>query len=37
MRKCACDWRREVDARVAINRLDDPGEDMTPGETARRF
>jgi hypothetical protein len=37
MRKCACDWRNEVDARVAINRLDDPGEDMTPDETARRF
>ena len=37
MRKCACDWKREVDARVAINRLDDPGEDMTPAETARRF
>lgn len=37
MRKCSCDWRNEVDARVAINRLDDPGADMTPEETARRF
>jgi hypothetical protein len=37
MRKCACDWNREVDARVAINRLDDPGADMTPEEIARRF
>ncbi|XVQ14137.1 DUF1214 domain-containing protein [Spirillospora sp. CA-255316] len=37
MRKCACDWRNEVDARVAVNRLDDPGEDMTPEEIARRF
>jgi hypothetical protein len=27
----------EVDARVAVNRLDDPGEDMTPEDTARRF
>ena len=25
MRKCACDWNNEIDARVAINRLDDPG------------
>ena len=37
MRKCSCDWRHEVDARVAVNRLDDPGEDMTPEEIARRF
>jgi hypothetical protein len=37
MRKCACDWAGEVDARVAINRLDDPGEDMTPADIARRF
>ncbi len=37
MRKCSCDWRNEVDARLAINRLDDPGADMTPEETARRF
>ena len=37
MRKCACDWRNEVDARVAINRLDDPGEDMSTDEIARRF
>jgi hypothetical protein len=37
MRKCACDWKNELDARVAINRLDDGGQDMTPEETARRF
>jgi hypothetical protein len=37
MRRCACDWNREVDARIAINRLDDPGEDMSPPEISRRF
>ena len=37
MRKCACDWNHEEDARVAINRLDKPGEEMTPEEIARRF
>jgi hypothetical protein len=37
MRKCSCDWNREVDARVAIERLDDGGADMTPEEIARRF
>ncbi len=37
MRKCACDWNTEVDAQVAINRLDDGGEDMKPAEIARRF
>jgi hypothetical protein len=37
MRKCACDWSREIDARVAIERLDDGGTDMTPEEIARRF
>ena len=37
MRKCSCDWSNEVDARVAINRLDDGGADMTPEEIARRF
>jgi len=41
MRRCSCDWIDEVDARVAIDRLDDdidhPGADMTPEETARRF
>jgi hypothetical protein len=37
MRKCACDWKHEVDARVAINRLDDPGQDMTPEDFASRF
>ncbi len=37
MRKCSCDWNHEIDARVAVNRLDDPGSDMTAAETARRF
>jgi hypothetical protein len=37
MRKCSCDWRRELDARVAIDRLDDGGADMSPEEIARRF
>jgi hypothetical protein len=37
MRKCACDWKHEVDARVAVERLDDGGADMTPEEIARRF
>ena len=37
MRKCSCDWTNEVDARVAIDRLDDAGADMTPEEIARRF
>jgi hypothetical protein len=37
MRKCACDWNTEIDAQVAINRLDDGGEDMPPAEIARRF
>lgn len=37
MRKCSCDWRNEIDARVAIERLDAGGADMTPEEIARRF
>jgi len=37
MRKCSCDWNREIDARVAIERLDDGGDDMAPEEIARRF
>jgi len=37
MRKCACDWNTEIDAQVAVNRLDDAGEDMAPAEIARRF
>jgi hypothetical protein len=37
MRLCACDWINEVDARVAINRLDEPGPDMTPAEFSQRF
>ncbi len=37
MRRCSCDWTGEVDARVAIERLDGGGKDMAPEETARRF
>lgn len=37
MRKCACDWRNEIDARVAIDRIDVTAADMTPAEIARRF
>jgi hypothetical protein len=40
VRKCACDWINEVDARIAINRLDLPdvrGDDMAPAEFAWRF
>jgi hypothetical protein len=37
MRKCNCDWNHEVDARVAIDRLDEDGADMAPEEIARRF
>jgi hypothetical protein len=37
MRRCSADWSREVDARVAIERLDDTGADMTPEEIARRM
>ena len=37
MRRCSCDWNREVDASVAIERLDVTGADMTAEETARRF
>ena len=37
MRKCSCDWGREVDASVAIERLDVAGADMSPQEAARRF
>jgi hypothetical protein len=37
MRRCSCDWNREVDAGVAINRLDDGGSDMPAEEIARRF
>jgi hypothetical protein len=37
MRRCSCDWTNEVDARVAIDRLDHDGGDMTPEEIARRF
>lgn len=37
MRRCSCDWIGEVDARVAIERLDDTGADMTAEETAARI
>jgi hypothetical protein len=37
MRRCACDWVHEVDASVAINRLDDDGSDMSAEDVARRF
>jgi hypothetical protein len=37
MRRCACDWNQEVDARVAIERLDDGGADMSPEEIAGRI
>ena len=37
MRKCSCDWGRELDARVAIDRLDVVATDMSPEEIARRF
>ncbi len=37
VRKCACDWVNEVDARIAINRLDVSGADMPPEEFAQRF
>ena len=37
LRRCSCDWRNEIDARIAIDRLDDPGADMTPEEISRRF
>lgn len=37
MRRCSCDWIAEIDARVAIERLDDQGADMTPEEIAHRM
>ncbi len=37
MRRCACDWTNEEDARIAIDRLDGDGADMSPEEIARRF
>lgn len=37
MRRCSCDWKHEIDARVAVERLDDGGADMSPAEIARRF
>lgn len=37
MRKCAANWNTEQDARVAINRLDKVGQDMTPEAFAQRF
>lgn len=37
MRKCSCDWIGEQDARVAIERLDRTGADMSAAEISRRF
>jgi hypothetical protein len=37
LRRCACDWRNELDARVAIDRLDTSLADMPDDEFARRF
>lgn len=37
MRRCACDWKGEIDARVAISRLDEQGDDMSSEEIARRM
>jgi hypothetical protein len=37
MRRCSCDWTNEVDARVAIERVDDTGADMSSEDTARRI
>jgi hypothetical protein len=37
VRRCACDWRNEVDASLAIERLDEDGVDMSPAEIAHRF
>lgn len=36
MRMCSCDWLNEIDARVAINRLDEAEPNSTE-ETVRRF
>jgi hypothetical protein len=36
MRRCATDWRRDVDARVAIDRLDE-AEPSSPADFDRRF
>jgi Protein of unknown function (DUF1214) len=37
MRNCCADWKGEVDARVAIERLDGDGGEMPPEEFSRRF
>jgi hypothetical protein len=37
LRSCSADWKHEIDARVAIERLDDSGSDMPAEEIARRF
>jgi hypothetical protein len=37
VRRCSCDWRNEVDASLAIERLDGPRARMTPEEFAQRF
>jgi hypothetical protein len=36
MRKCSCDWRNEIDARVAIDRLDESAP-ATTEQIAERF
>lgn len=36
MRRCACDWQHELDARVAIERLDEAAP-SSPVEIAKRF
>ena len=37
LRSCSADWKHEVDARVAIDRLDGDAPDLSPEEIARRF
>jgi hypothetical protein len=37
LRSCSADWKQEIDARVAIERLDDRASDMPAEEIARRF
>jgi hypothetical protein len=37
LRRCSCDWTNEIDARIAIERLDGPRAPMSPEEFAHRF